>query len=632
MVLVAQPMDGPRFVDRAVDFGMDNIGTGRGTVVLDFNGDGLADIYQTHSDRPNALYRNTGSGFVDVTESAGVGGDRFHWGASVGDYDNDGDPDMFVSVGGFEGSGRNLLYRNDGSSFTEVARPAGVAGPNSKSASPAWLDYDRDGWLDLFVVNFNPTPIDDMLPDCSKQVMADAKRVGEGAPSRRFDSASNFLYRNNRDGTFTDVTEEAGLSHTGRSFAVTAGDFDGDGFTDLYVASFKDDNMLYRNMQDGTFMDVAAAAGGLNEPFASMSPVFADFDNDGHLDLFVATWNALVPVDGGGTTTDFEFLPGDPNYLFRNLGDGTFTEIAVQAGVEHVGGHMGVQAADIDLDGWVDFYIGSGGPNPYEAQEDFLVMNNQNGGFDRVGFATSGIQNRFMAHGVAFADFDLDGDIDIFVGNGGPANDGDWANQPNRFYENLGPARNSITLAFEGVASNRSGLGVVVEASINDTTQRRELISGSGFASHNGLAMPLGFGAATRVDLMTVHWPSGVQQSLLDVPVNQTKTLIEPSIGVRVAPIVGLSAAEGGGEFVVDLLNLGKARRLHVELEIYDADHRLVDRLGRQSIALGVAASAPVRIAWAAQEEYSGRIYAVGRAIDASTGKVVNVGAVALDL
>jgi len=619
MVASAQP-EGPWFVDMAVGEGMDSLGTGRGTAVFDFDGDGWIDVFQTHSDGSNALYRNLGNGFVDVTESSGVAGNEFHWGATIGDYDNDGDPDIYVSVGGFEGSGPNLLFRNDGNVFTEVAEEVGVAGVNAKSASPVWLDYDLDGYLDLFVVNYNPFPTvqGEELPECAQHVV-DRMTAEGAAPPEEVEIASNVLYRNNQDGTFTDVTIEAGLELADRSFAVTTGDYDQDGYVDLYVASFKGPNMLYRNLGDGTFQDVAAAAGGLETPWASMSPAFADFDNDGYLDLFVGTWNSLrtgVPD------------PGEPNYLFRNLGDGTFREIASNAGVEHVGGHMGVQVADFDLDGWLDIYLGSGGPNPSERQQDLLFRNNGAGGFNEVNSTTSGIDNLFMAHGVAFADFDRDGDLDFFVGNGGPVNKGDWSNQPNRLYINIAPPNNSLTLGFRGETSNRSGLGVIVEAIGNGFNQRRELNAGSGFASQNGLEVPLGFGLATSVDLVQVTWPSGIQQSLFDVEMNRRATLHEPRVGIDID--FELVPTLGEALLNIDLLNAGRTRSARLEVEIVDSERRTVRRFSDRNLTL---APGEIRIAldWKNDEGLAGRYFALARLVDSDTGAEVNLGATPLD-
>ena len=324
-------------------------------------------------------------------------------------------------------------------------------------------------------------------------------------------------------------------------------------------------------------------------------------------------------------------IRGEPNYLYINTGDGTFLEIAENAGVEHVGGHMGVQVADFDLDGWLDIYLGSGGPNPSERQQDLMFLNDANGAFIEVPSGISGINNLFMAHGVAFADFDADGDLDFFVGNGGPADKGEWSSQPNRLYINNGPKSNFLYFAFRGTVSNRSGLGVVVEAVSGERTQRRELIGGSGFASHNGLVIPLGFGIFEQVESVTVTWPSGVQQSLFDVSLNQRATLVEPKVSVHV-DVIPFEDDPSRSLVQAPIRNYGPARTVRASMHVVDSEGRVIERLLSETIHLEEGESRSLTAAWDAVDQAPGRYFGLTRLRDLDSGEEINLGVARLDL
>ncbi len=484
----------PRFVDVARAIGVGTHSTAGATITDDFDGDGLIDIVQTSVDycASARFYRNRGDGtFEDRTEAAGLLSQIGGLNATHTDFDNDGDLDLFIHRGGWEIAMRNSLLRNDGGRFVDVTRAAGLANGVFATHSAAWADYDIDGWVDVFVGH-------------------------EMSPSR--------LYRNRRDGTFEDVSARAGVGANAFTKGASWGDYDGDGFPDLYVSNMFGDNFLYRNKGDGTFAEVAAAL-GVQQPFASFPTWWFDYDNDGWLDLFVVAYPNSVE----------EFVKhylGQPPLaetlkLYRNNGRGGFTDVSAAAGVARVVPSMGANVGDIDNDGFLDFYLGTGAPSFGSLIPNILMRNDAGRRFDDVTEAT-GTGHLQKGHGIGFADLDQDGDQDIVL-NAGGAVPGD--RYDDAVFENPGtPGTHWIALRLIGVRSNRAGIGAKIRVTPRGGGLRyREVSSGGSFGS-NSYTQHVGLGRATAVETVEIEWPaSKTRQVLKNPPID---TLLEIKEGV----------------------------------------------------------------------------------------------------
>ncbi|MBZ5498668.1 MAG: CRTAC1 family protein [Acidobacteriia bacterium] len=489
--------------------------TGSGCAFLDFDGDGLMDIYAVNgrylegiSDpdsrfksarTPSRLYRNKGDGtFEDVTEKAGVGASGYGMGVAVGDFDNDGHPDIYVT-----NFGKNILYHNNGNStFTDVTEKAGVA-CGQWSVGAIWIDYDKDGYLDLFVGNY--------LEFDSKYRLFYEAEVYPGPLS--YPGQLSVLYHNNHDGTFTDVSAKAGINKKGRAMGVLSADYDEDGWPDIFVANDAMQNYMYHNNGNGTFTEVGiecgAAFGQHGNAVSSMGGDFADFDGDGKLDLVVPAMNYIG--------------------IFRNLGRGLFEEISVSTGVARVSAQFwswGGDFMDFDNDGWPDLLIANGdGHRLSEKQEQLLMRNVAGPNGQRVFVDVSRsvgpyFDTRSVARGLATGDCDNDGDLDFFVLN---------IDQPSVLLRNDGGNRNNwLTLQLIGTKSNRDGVGARVIVRSGDFTQVAEKMSASSYLSQNDPRLHFGLGQRTMVDEVTIQWPSGKTQKLKEVKANQFLKVIEP--------------------------------------------------------------------------------------------------------
>jgi enediyne biosynthesis protein E4 len=496
--------------------------TGSGCVWFDYNNDGLLDLYvlsgryidgvTDHSkadgkEATNHLYRNNGDGtFTDVTAQAGVPGKGFAMGVTAGDYDNDGYEDLYIT-----NWGSAILYHNNGDgTFTDVTEKAGVQN-NHFGVGAAFVDYDRDGRLDLFVGNylkFDPH---------AKRLYYTADAF---AGPLDYEGEGNRLFHNNGDGTFTDVSERAGVANpVGRAMGVAVGDFDNDGWPDIYVANDQMESYLYHNNHDGTFTNVAleqnVAYGTNGDTPSAMGPIFTDYDNDGALDIFVS---------------DMRY-----HRLFRNsLSDKFFTDTTAESGVAHMSGQYvgwGDASFDFDNDGWKDLFVVNGGLHWLVPMEDLLLRNNGNGTFTDVSEeAGPYFKEKKVGRGAAFADYDNDGWIDAFIVVLGGKGILLHANPPAANVRN-----HWLTLKLTGTKSNRDGFGARIEAVAGDLHQMVENYPQSGYLSQNDPRPHFGLGSHTEVDLLTIRWPSGTVQTLQHVKADQILHVTEPREGESAA-------------------------------------------------------------------------------------------------
>lgn len=505
---------------------------GGGVALLDFDNDGDLDIFFTNGarfDDPmppgkkpdkserayfNRLYRNDGGWkFTDVTEKAGLSGagTGYGMGVAVGDFDNDGFPDIYLT-----NYGSNVLYRNRGDgTFEDVTAKAGVAA-SGWSTSAGFFDYNNDGKLDLFVCRYLDWTFQNNIP------------CGEGKPGGRaychpdnFKGVTNILFRNNGDGTFTDVSTSAGVANpNGKGLGVAFADYDGDGWTDIYVANDSVMGFLYHNKGNGTFEEVALMAGaGYNEdgkPYAGMGVDFADYDNDGLPDIFVTN------------------LSQQTYALYRNLGGGFFQYSTNHSGVGHVTlpfSGWSTKFIDYDNDGWKDIFVAQGhvldtigltAPNLQYQQPPLLLRNNK-GSFTRVPAALAG--SAFSAgktgRGAAFGDLDNDGYIDVVVSNIG---------QAPTVLRNTSDRRNHwLTMRFEGKRANRDGIGCRVKLTMPaGKPQFYEAQTAVGYLSASDRRLVIGLGTETLVPQIEIRWPGGRVQKLTGVKADQSLVVREP--------------------------------------------------------------------------------------------------------
>ena len=486
--------DGFQFTDIAPDLNMNKVDGGRGSALGDYDNDGDLDIVAVGTYQPHALFRNNGDGtFTNTADQAGIADPRGGWGSLFADYDNDGYVDLYITRGGWSGAAENTLYHNNGDgTFTDVTQAAGVADPQS-SFCAAWADYDNDGYLDLYI--------------------ADGV-IGDGA--------ANVLYHNNGDGTFTNTADVAGVANTGNSLGTAWGDYDKDGHIDLHVVNYGQSNVLYRNNGDGTFTDVTPTT-GMNLPVTdAFVTFFLDVDNDADLDIFISNSGSFQAFIAGqimgGATHD-----GDRQVLYRNNGDGTFTDVTREAGLYHAYGAMGANFGDINSDGYLDIYLATGAPQMGRLERDALFRNNGDGTFTDA-TAALGLGNVGKGHGVTFGDVDTDGDVDIYVPVGGAFIGDQWHNL---FYRNRGTGNNYITLKLVGVKSNRDGIGAKVTLHIGNDIIYREVSGGCGFGSTNSLSLEIGLGSHANVDTLEIVWPSGQVDTHRNLSVNQRLVITE---------------------------------------------------------------------------------------------------------
>jgi hypothetical protein len=508
---------GIRFVDVARDWGITFVHTsgaskekiivetfGSGVAAFDYDNDGWVDLFFANGANlsagtpspGNALYRNTGrGGFADVTRAAGVGGEgRFATGVAVGDVDNDGWLDLFVA-----GYGANTLYRNTGGVFVDVTERAGVRGAGW-SSSAGFFDFDRDGHLDLYVTRYLDYDVR-RNPYCGHR--KDGFRMY--CDPRNFDGAPDLLYRNNGDGTFTDVSRAAGIANpAGKGLGVAFGDVNDDGWPDIYVANDLVRNFLYVNNGDTTFTDATYRAGvGYDEngrPQAGMGTEIADYDGDGRLDIFVTNFSEEL------------------NELYRNRGELIFEDATRGAGLASAWPFLGfgTKLFDADNDGDLDIHVTNGhvidnvalyNPRLSYKQTDQLFVNQGDGRFRDVSAqAGPAFAIAHVGRGAAVADLDNDGDLEIVVADcGGP---------PILMRNDGGNGSQWLRIVARGHTSNRSGVGARVVIEAGGRRQVREIGGAGSYLSASDLRLHVGVGRVETVDRVTIRWPSGKTQTL----------------------------------------------------------------------------------------------------------------------
>ena len=500
---------------------------GGGLAVIDYNNDGWMDLYITNggtiettrsgqgSKYPGALYRNNHDGtFTDVTLPAGVANRYWGKGALAFDFNNDGWQDLYLV-----NYGPNILYRNNGDgTFTDVTAKAGVGDPRWSAAAAA-ADYDRDGNLDLLVVNYldydiNHLPVEGKF--CSY------RGIPVACGPRGLKGAGDSLYHNNGDGTFTDVSEQAGVSDKEGYYGLAAawGDFDNDGYPDLYVANDTTPNYLYRNNGNGTFTEIGAKAGVAysedGREQAGMGVDFEDYNNDGLLDLVVTNFS------------------DDYNTLYRNTGKGFFVDVSTSSGIAEDSYRdlsWGTGFFDFNNDGFKDLFVANGHIFPQVdrygfkisyRQQNKLYLNNGREGFVSVtGLAGPALQAMKSYRGAVFADFNNDGAIDVAV----VALD----DRPSLLMNRGVPGNHWILIKLVGTKSNRFGVGARVTVVTEGVTQTRELKAGGSFASCNDPRAHFGVGKSTVIQELLVRWPSGKVTTVKQAPVDQVLTIREGS-------------------------------------------------------------------------------------------------------
>ena len=490
-----------------------------GVALFDYDNDGYLDIFFVNSltvdlvkankKTRSALYHNNHNGtFSDVTDKAGVGDVGWGMGCAVGDFNNDGFDDLYVTS-----IGPDHLFKNNGNgTFTDVAQKAGVSDPRF-STGAAFLDYDNDGKLDLFVTNYVDFDINH-LPTFGEGPTCQFKGVPVQCGPRGLRGAGDSLFHNNGDGTFTDVSKTAGVADSRGYYGlgVIASDFDGDGWVDIFVANDSTPNFLYHNNGNGTFSEIGFESGTALDKNGNeqgcMGVTLGDYDHDGLLDLFI-------------TNFDDEY-----NILYHNAGRGSFVDVSYEAGVAtislpYVG--WGTKFFDYDNDGWLDLFVANGHAYPqrdHYRQRKLLHRNNHDGTFSEVAAQLgSALMEDRASRGAAFGDIDNDGDVDIVVN--------DLDGLPQLLRNDGGNKNNWILLNLIGTKGNRDGIGAKVKVVSGDLVQVDEVRSGGSYISQNDLRLHFGLEKRTAVDQIQVRWPSGAVDTLTNVPVNKIVTIKE---------------------------------------------------------------------------------------------------------
>ncbi len=484
---------------------------GSGGALFDFDNDGDLDVYLVQGNAlspstappKNRLYRNDDGILIDITESANVGDTGYGLGAVAADYDSDGHRDLYVT-----NLGKNVLYRNNGDgTFTDVTEQAQVGCP-LLSTSAAFADIDRDSDLDLYVCNYLAYTLESDIPCYFKNEL----RIYCGP--NEYHGIPDVLYRNNGDGTFTDITESAGVYQpTTRGLGVVFTDVNGDRWMDIYVANDMSPNTLFINQGDGTFREEGVLRGvaynGDGLANASMGIDAGDYDNDGDIDLWV---------------TNFSL---EANCLMQNDGDGYFEDVTFETNLADASFHslgFGTRFIDFDNDGWLDLLVGNGHIWDNVEQMDATlryaqpvqVFRNQGGSFADITTAAGLSETPYVVRGMLFGDIDTDGDVDVVLCQ---------SNRPAVILRNdIGTANAWVTVKLVGTDGNTDAIGAQVTLEANGLTLLREVICGASYLSGNDFRLSIGLGDASRVDRLQIRWPNGTVHQLGEVPIRQAIT------------------------------------------------------------------------------------------------------------
>ena len=531
-LVCAGPEAAFRFVDVAAESGL-NIAntfggkdtktsilesTGAGVAIFDYDGDGANDIFIANGTLLNPLtttrsqlYKNDGKGhFREVGETAGLTQTGWAQAACVGDFDNDGHPDLLVTY-----YGHDVLYRNTGDGkFADITAKAGLPATGTRWGSGcAFLDYDRDGYLDLFIANY----VDLDTNGISNPRRCDWKGMQVWCGPHGLPTGHNALYHNNRDGTFTDVSDAAGILKPGGRFGlgVSVADFDNDGWPDIYVACDQTPSLLYRNKHDGTFEENGDEAGVAynadGQLQSGMGVAVADYDSNGFLDI---------------AKTNFS---GDRPSLYRSENGKFFEDVSEPAGLgRNLLLGWGIAFLDIDEDGWPDLIMANGHVYPEidrspigetYRQKTLLYRNLGNGKFaDITSAAGPGFAPARPSRGLAVGDLDGDGRPEIVIVN---------MNEKPTVLKNMGPRQNAVALTLTGAKSNRSAIGARCSVATGSHKQMAEVSSGGSYYSQNSMTLYFGLGRAEQVDRLEIRWPSGETQTWSRVAANRTLAITE---------------------------------------------------------------------------------------------------------
>jgi hypothetical protein len=501
---------------------------GPGVAFIDYDNDGWQDILLVNgSDFPGhttkhttmALYHNNRNGtFTDVTKQAGLAVEMFGMGVAVGDFNNDGYDDIFVTA-----IGQSRLFKNNGNgTFADATKAAGLLGPNEFSTSAAWVDYDKDGALDLVVANYVQ-----WTPETDIYCALDGKTKSYCTPEA-YKGTSVRLWHNNGNGTFSDVTQKAGLyDSSSKSLGVLAFDANLDGWTDILVSNDTQPNKLYMNNGNGTFSEKGVPSGiAYNEDGvarAGMGVDAGDYDRSGYPSVVITNFSNQMLA------------------LYHNEHNGLFVDEAPQSDVGHASLltlGFGCFFFDYDLDGWLDLYVANGHiedaiervqPRVHYAEPPHLFHNNGDGKFtETTASAGAAFASARVARGAAYGDINNDGALDVLVAtNGGPAT----------LFKNTGATNHSLRVKLVGTKSNRDGIGAVVKVTAGSDVQTKTLTSGSSYLSANELVLTFGLAGHTQADSVEIHWPSGRVDTAKGVAADQVVTFKEGAGSIAANPL-----------------------------------------------------------------------------------------------
>jgi hypothetical protein len=509
---VFKPVNGPKFKDIAIDLGVSHRNVSGGVCMEDFDNDGDLDIFMTSYllNSQCQFYKNNGDGtFTNRTKEANLTGIVSGLNTVHADYDNDGDRDILILRGGWLDAGLhpNSLLRNNGDgTFLDVTIESGMLSFHPTQTA-TWADFNGDGFLDLFIAN-------------------ESSKVKGLHPCE--------LYLNNKNGTFTNVAAQVGLDRTGFFKAVAAGDINNDQLPDLYLSDFSAENQLWVNQTKDpdhmVFQNMTEKA-GVGKPVNSFPAFMFDYNNDGWLDLFVGGYDPKLLDNAAGVVLD-EYLgkktPGDFVRMYQNKGDGTFADVTQKMGVNKIMFGMGNNFGDIDNDGWLDFYIGTGTADLRSLVPNRMFHNKNGTVFEEI--TMNGFGNIQKGHGIAFGDVDQDGDQDIYMVMGG-AYEGDLAN--NVLFQNPGNDNKWINLVLEGKTANRDAIGARIILTVKTLDGKTRKIynsvgNGGSFGS-SSLRAEIGLGNASSIESLEIKWPkpAAASQVFNNIPLNAVLKITE---------------------------------------------------------------------------------------------------------